>query len=54
MIEKIQRWLAWRLPHGLVYWAAVRLLAHATTGKYSATIVPDLRAMDALQRWEKA
>ena len=44
--------LAWRLPRRLVYWATIRLLAHATTGEYSSQIVPELRAIDALQRWE--
>lgn len=42
-----------RLPRWLVYWAAIRLMAHATTGRYGSTVVPDLRAMDALKRWER-
>jgi hypothetical protein len=45
--------LVWRLPRWLVYWCAIRLVAHATTGRYSDQVVPDLRAMDALERWEK-
>ena len=48
----LQRWVAWRLPKWLVYWAAMRLIAHATTGKYSTTVVLDLTAMDAMKRWE--
>lgn len=39
------------LPDWLIYWAAIRLISYATTGKYSSTIVPELSAMDALQRW---
>lgn len=39
------------LPRQLVYFAAIRLIAHGTTGKYGATVVPDLRAMEALKRW---
>ena len=50
--DKLQMWFAWRLPKWLVKWAAVRLIAHATTGKYSATVVPEMTAMDALKRWE--
>ena len=50
---KIWMWLAYRLPRELVMWAAIRLMAHATTGKYDTTIVPELTAMDALNRWEK-
>ena len=48
---KIWMWLAYRLPRRAVYFAAVRLVAHATTGKYSNTVVPELTAMDALTRW---
>jgi hypothetical protein len=52
MIEKIQPWIVWRLPRWMVYWSTIRLLAHATQGKYGNQIVPDLLAMDALKRWE--
>lgn len=52
--EKLQMWFAWRLPKWLVKWAAVRLMAHATTGEYGSTVVPELTAMDALKRWESA
>ena len=44
--------LVWRLPRWVIYWAAIRLMAHATTGRYGSQVVPDLRAMDALERWE--
>jgi hypothetical protein len=52
--EKIWQWLAWRLPRGLVYWCAIRVMAHATTGRYGTTVVPELPAMEALSRWETA
>lgn len=51
--EKLIMDLAWSLPRILVYWCAIRLISHATTGKYGDQIVPELLAMDALQRWEK-
>lgn len=44
--------LAWMMPRRLVKWAAVRLMAHATTGKYSSVITPELLAVDALARWD--
>ncbi len=44
-------WLAWKLPKGLVYWASIRLMAHATQGVYGSTIVPELTAMEAIQLW---
>ena len=52
MLEKLQQWLAFKLPKQLVYWSAIRVLAHATCGAYSATVVPELTAMEALRRWE--
>ena len=50
-MTKLWLWVAWSLPRGLVYWAAIRLMANATTGKHSGQIVPDLTAVDALRRW---
>ena len=52
--ERFWMWLAWKMPHDLVYWCAVRLIANATSGAHSSQVVPDLRAMDALKRWEKS
>lgn len=48
----VQR-LAWRLPHGLVTWCFVRVVSHATTGRYSATVLPEILAMTALERWNR-
>jgi hypothetical protein len=45
-------WLAWKLPRRLVYWAAIRLMAHATCGKWSSHPVPQVNIIDALHRWE--
>ncbi len=44
-------WLARRLPHRLVYWCAIVAGAHATTGKYGSTVVPELTFVDVLQRY---
>lgn len=52
-MERVWIFLAWRLPRPLVMWAAIRLLAHATQGPFSTTVVPELTFMDALQRWGK-
>lgn len=51
MMDRFNKWLAWRLPKRLVLWCAVRVIAAATQGKYSDQVVPDLTAMDALKRW---
>ncbi len=52
--EKIWIFIAWCLPRKLVMWASIRLIAHATQGKYGSTIVPELSAMDAVKRWDTA
>lgn len=52
MLDKITRWIAWRLPKRLVKWCYMRVAAHATTGKYRDTEVPALGMMDAIQRWD--
>ncbi len=51
-LEPLMKWLAWKLPRQLVLWCAIRVVAHATTGKFSNQVVPDLTAMDALKRWD--
>ena len=49
--ERAWIWIVWRLPKTLIMWATIRLVAHATTGQYDTTIVPELSAMNALKRW---
>lgn len=50
-MERFWRWMAWRLPRSLVYWAAVRVGAVATTGPHVHTVVPDLTFVEALKRF---
>jgi len=50
--EKVPMKIAWLLPHQVVYFAAIRVCAAATTGKWSSQVVPELTAMDAIQRWD--
>lgn len=54
MLDKILMKLAWLLPRRIVMWCAIRVAAHATTGKYGNQVVPELSAMDAIQRWRTA
>lgn len=49
--ERALLWFVNRLPREVVYRAAIRLGAHATTGEYASTVVPDLTFMDAIKRW---
>jgi len=41
------------LPRKIVCHCAMRVLAHATTGKHCKTVVPDIAAMEALERWDE-
>lgn len=46
-------WIAAALPRRVAYYATMRLVCHATTGKYSDTVVPELGVMECLNRWDK-
>jgi len=50
-LERLLIKIVWRLPRRLVMWAAIRVIANATTGEYENQIVPELTAMEALDRW---
>ena len=40
------------MPKQLQYLIAIDLIAKGTVGKYGNTIVPELTAMDAIQRFQ--
>jgi len=46
-------WLVNMLPKRLVYFSFMHVIAHATTGKHGNTIVPELTAMEAIERYAK-
>lgn len=50
--NRFTRWLAFKLPRALCYWAFIRVFAYATSGQYGNTEVPGLTCMDAMKRWE--
>lgn len=52
--ERLLHFIAWILPRSLVMWAFIRVVSHATTGKWSHQVVPELKAMDALKRWDES
>lgn len=39
------------LPRQIIYFAAIKLIAYASSGKYGSTDVSKLSAMDALKRY---
>lgn len=51
-LERLLLRLVWKLPRTLVMWCAIRVGAHATTGRYADQVVLELTFTDALQRWE--
>lgn len=50
---RLQMGVAFCLPRWLVFYAAIRLVSHATTGRYGCTVVPTLTLFDALDRWSQ-
>lgn len=52
--ERIITAVVWALPKKIIYWSAIRLMAHATTGEHGNTVVPELTGLTALKRWETA
>lgn len=51
-LQRLLLWFVWRLPRSLVMWCYIRVGAHATTGQFSNTIVPEIGMMEALARWD--
>ena len=52
-VEHITIWIAHRLPKKLKMRVYFDVLAHATTGKYGKTVVTDITAMNAADRYMK-
>lgn len=50
--ENVIRKFVWKLPRYLIMWCYIRVVAHATTGNFGNTIVPEISAMDVLKRWD--
>lgn len=51
MREKLMLKFVWMLPNKLVYWCAIRLMAHATQGEWGNESPTKVNIMTALQRW---
>ena len=47
MKEKILIWLAWRMPHDLVYWCAIRVMTFCYGGSPDARTCAE--ALDAFR-----
>jgi len=51
IVDRICKWIAWRLPKRIVYWSLVRAAVHGVTGKYSNQIVHELTMFNTMERW---
>lgn len=49
-MTSVWMFIAWRLPRPIVYWCAVRLMAHATYRR-PTTVVDNLSPADCLKAW---
>ena len=46
-------WLADRLPKKLIYFSFMKVMAHATTGKYESTNATEITGMEVIGRYDK-
>ena len=44
-------WVVAKLPHKIIYFCFMHVMAFAHTGKYGDTIVQELTGMEAIQRY---
>jgi cytochrome c-type biogenesis protein CcmH/NrfF len=51
-LEQVLVWIIWRLPRRIVYWAAIRLMAHATTAVYPTRTPDGVTILEALDAWD--
>lgn len=49
--DGFRRFIAWHLPKGIVMWCYMRVVAHATGGKYSNDNVTNVLALTAIDRF---
>lgn len=49
--EKVIMAFVWRLPDWVMVWAAMRLWAHATSGKYDAPNPEKITMSEVLKKW---
>jgi len=52
-LDKMYRWIAYKMPNRLRYFTVIDGIVKATTGKYSNEIVTELKALEVAKRLEK-
>ena len=53
MIEKLTIWIAWHLPRSIVKWAAVRMFAVASAGKFATKDAGAITFFDGMEAWNE-
>lgn len=51
--ERLWRWLAWKLPKGLVEWVYMRVMRFSETNPYNDGNPTDISVMWALCYWQE-
>jgi len=51
-LSRLPDFVAKLMPRWLVYHCAVRLIVHAASDRYGTPFINDVRALEALQRWD--
>lgn len=51
LAEKVTAAIVWKLPHGVIYWAGIRVWANATTGPYGDIEAPAVKMDTAIKVW---
>ena len=49
---RLAMWLAWHLPHKIVYWCVVRVVTHAGMQTLADVEMGAITAVMALETWE--
>ena len=48
--ERIAREIAWKLPQWVCYWAAIRVMSLATSGRWGNSVPDETSIFDVLER----
>ena len=53
IMNRLQVWIAWHLPKGVVRWCFFRMTAHASQGQYGNEDVVNMTWNTIADRWEE-
>lgn len=51
--DSIVRWVAWHLPHPIVYHATIRAWVFSTSGKHATQEVTSVTTAETVRRWDQ-